>query len=518
MNTAAPPMRPPLDIAPYLLGAALLLPLLAYWRTTVSIEQIWARSDTFAHGYLIAPLSAWLIWRRRDAWRHLAPAPCWPALLPLLLCGVAWLLAELAAVQVLRQLALVAMLPLSVWAMLGTRVTRRLAFPLAFLLFAVPLGDSLIEPLMQLTASFTVAALRLSGIPVLHEGNNFTLPTGSWSVIEACSGLRYLVASATLGCLYAYLTYRSWQRRAAFILAATLLPVLANGLRAYLIVMLGHLSGMTQAMGIDHLLYGWLFFGMLMLTMFAVGGRWRQPEDDQRGGMAGDAGARASVATGCQPSAASLAAMGATLALALSAWPAYAWRLQGTSALPVDLPHLALAEGPATAFTDWQPAYLPPAATTRQFYLHAGRPVGVQLLYYRKQYEGSKLISSSNRLTRMTSVEWHLTSGQAHTVTLSGGRQLHVNEAQLDGSHQRLMVWHWYVIDGHATTSDLHGKLYQAWQQLLSGSDDGAAVMIFTAADDAGTARDTLRGFVSASNDALDQMLSTAGRRQGDAP
>ena len=86
---------------------------------------------------------------------------------------------------------------------MGLEVARTIAFPLAFTLMAVPIGEFLLPNLMNQTADFTVAALRLTGVPVYREGLYFTVPTGRWSVVEACSGLRYLIASLTLGLLFA---------------------------------------------------------------------------------------------------------------------------------------------------------------------------------------------------------------------------------------------------------------------------------------------------------------------------
>ena len=95
-------------------------------------------------------------------------------------------------------------------------------------------------------------------------------------MVEACSGLRYLIASLTLGFLYAYLTYRSLARRAIFVAVSVIVPIVANWLRAYMIVMIGHLSGMQYAVGVDHLIYGWLFFGVVMLILFWIGSIWRE--------------------------------------------------------------------------------------------------------------------------------------------------------------------------------------------------------------------------------------------------
>ena len=110
-----------------------LLPLAAYWSTAVSIVEIWARSETFAHGYLIVPISLWLAWQRRERLGEMTPAPFWPALLPLAGCGMLWLLADLGEVQVIRQYAFVAMFPLTALAVLGPRMARVIAFPLLFL-------------------------------------------------------------------------------------------------------------------------------------------------------------------------------------------------------------------------------------------------------------------------------------------------------------------------------------------------------------------------------------------------
>ncbi len=139
----------------------------------------------------------------------------------------------------------------------------------------MPIGEALIPPLMDWTADFTVAALKLSGIPVYREGTFFTIPSGNWSVVEGCSGLRYLIASITVGALYAYLSYRKLWKRVLFVALSVIVPIIANGLRAYMIVMIAHLSDMKLALGVDHLIYGWVFFGVVMLLLFWVGSYWR---------------------------------------------------------------------------------------------------------------------------------------------------------------------------------------------------------------------------------------------------
>lgn len=180
--------------AAWAVAAALLALLLLHRDTAGSMAAVWLRSQTFAHGLAIVPLSAWLVWRRRAMLAALPCRPAWGALPLLAVLGAAWLLATAAHVPVVRQYAFAAMIPAAVLGVLGLRQARAIAFPLLYLLLAVPFGEVFVPPLVDFTAWFTVAALQLAGIPVLREHNFLTLPTGDWSVVEACSGLRYLIA------------------------------------------------------------------------------------------------------------------------------------------------------------------------------------------------------------------------------------------------------------------------------------------------------------------------------------
>ena len=111
-----------------------------FWPTTWSTVAIWERSETFAHGYLIFPVSAYLIWSKRRELAHCSPEPDLRGLPLLAVFGLGWLLADLAGVLVVQQYSLVIMIPLLVWLILGKRVAG-LLFPLMFLLFAVPVGE-----------------------------------------------------------------------------------------------------------------------------------------------------------------------------------------------------------------------------------------------------------------------------------------------------------------------------------------------------------------------------------------
>lgn len=497
---------------------ALLLPCLVYAGTARSIVAIWQRSDTYAHGFVVLPISVWLIWRRRAQLLALAPRPCWPALGALLACGTAWLLAGYGDVQIARQYAFAAMLPLSALALLGAALARRIAFALLFMLLAVPFGESFIEPLIGVTADLTVAALRLSGVPVLREGNSFSIPSGNWSVVEACSGLRYLIASLTLGCLYAHLSYTTRRRQLLFVGLCALVPVAANGARAYLIVMIAHLSDMKLAVGVDHLVYGWLFFGLVMLLLFYVGGWWRETVPQVSAPPPASGAEPAPARTGGAPM--QLAALLLGLAASLSMWPAYAAYQERLNAGAVLTPLDGFLIGaPAAApFTDWRAEFAPATLELRRFYAGAGAPLGLHLLYYGDRRDGPKLVSSRNLLLPQQVPGWRQlgSAPRAGTVAqkgVGGGPRLDVRETLLAGPQGRLLVWSWYWIDGRRTASDYAGKLLQVREKLLVGSNDGAAVILFAAYDEhPEAAREVLRQFLAGHLTALERALAGVRR------
>jgi exosortase/archaeosortase family protein len=146
-------------------------------------------------------------------------------------------------------------------------------------MFSVPVGEFLIPQLQELTADITVWALKLTGIPVFRDGLYIAVPGGLFEVAVACSGIRYLIASFTLGTLFAYLNYTSLKKRSIFVLFSIFLPLLANGIRAFGIVIIAYSSDMKYATGVDHLVYGWLFFGVVILIMFSIGGMFSDPAE-----------------------------------------------------------------------------------------------------------------------------------------------------------------------------------------------------------------------------------------------
>ena len=487
--------------------AAIAIILATYWRTAESIVAIWWRSETFAHGFLIVPISIFLVWMRRREVAQIAPAPDALGLVIIALAGLTWLVADAGQVQVIQQYAMTAMIPAAVIAVSGRRVARALAFPLAFLLLGVPVGEVFIPPLMDWTAHFTVVALRLTGIPVYQQGTFFTIPSGTWSVVEGCSGLRYLIASITVGTLYAYLSYQKFWKRALFVVLSVVVPIIANGLRAYMIVMIADLSDMKLALGVDHLIYGWVFFGVVIFLLFWVGSFWRDapPAAPRITGAGSNSAPRGS---GARTAGAAFAAV--AVAAAWPLWAAHLERADQASGTPV-LAAPAGASGwavDAKPLTSWRPRYSGAAASMFGVYRKGDRTVALYLGYYPRQRRGEELVTTTNVMVVQKDPVWRQIAQAARTKDLGVG-PVDIRETELKSAGQSLLIWDWFRIAGHDLSNPYRAKLLLARERLLGRGSEGAAIILATPYDGRpGVAEATLREFANEMLPSIDATLA----------
>jgi exosortase A len=500
------------------IAAAWLAIAAAYWPTLTAMAAIWTRSETFAHGWVVLPLAVWLAWRGREnvAWHR--ARPWWPALIAVACAAAAWLVGTLAAAQSVEQVAFVVMLQATAVAILGPVVSRQLALPLALLLFLAPVGEFLVPMLIDWTADFTVAALRLTGVPVYREGNFFIIPSGAWSVVEGCSGIRYIVASLMAGLVFANLTYRSRSRRLAFVAAAIVVPLAANWLRAYMIVMLGHLSDNRIAAGVDHLVYGWVFFGLVMGAMFVVAARWREDAPvppaarSRAAGIAARPSARRvpgflGTAMGAVVLAASGAGVGAAIAGADSGITPRLGTIAGENGWS------ARAGTPVS----WQPHYHGQRATLHETFAKDGREVALFIAYYRDQAQGRELVNSQNGVVVPSEVQWRLAGSRRDTVPWDG-RAVPARLTAVVGPAERFLAADFYWVDGRVTASDYVAKALLVVARLLGRGDDAAAVVLYTRpGEDRAAAEASLDAFAADMSPAIARALARTRNDAGGA-
>ena len=255
------------------LGLVVAGVLALFARDAGDMAAIWWTSSTYEHCLMILPIIGWLVWQRREALAGIEPR-AWP--LPLIWVAIGalgWLIGEAGGVALARHLGLVLILQGAVAVLLGRGATATLLFPLFYALFLVPAGDMLVPPLQTMTARMCMLLLELVHVPAHLDGVFITTPAGWFKVAEACSGAKFLIAMIALGALVAHLGFLSWRRRALFMVVCVVVPVLANGVRAFATIWVAQFRGAEAAAGIDHVIYGWIFFAIVIALVLAAS--WR---------------------------------------------------------------------------------------------------------------------------------------------------------------------------------------------------------------------------------------------------
>lgn len=263
------------------LGIVACAILLLFHRDVIGMLSIWWNASTFGHCLFVPILIAWLVQQRLPGLRRLEPVAWVPGFLWLALGAFTWLLGEAAGVALFRHAALILMLQGAVVALLGPVVSRALLFPLFYAFFMIPVGEEIVAPLQLVTARLSMVLLGLSGVPAHMDGIFITTPTGYFEVAEACSGAKFVIAMTAYGALVCNVCFQSWPRRILFMAGALSLSVLANGVRAFATILVAHLTDIDAAVGFDHVLYGWIFFAIIMTVVMTMAWPFfdRRPSD-----------------------------------------------------------------------------------------------------------------------------------------------------------------------------------------------------------------------------------------------
>ena len=486
--------RSVLPLAGFSLLVALLVAL--EFSSLQAMWRVWGDSNTYTHGYLVFPLVAYLIYLNRQAFGRAAHEPIPSVALAVIMCGLIWVLSALMNVHVVGQLMFVTIVVLLCLGYFGIKKTSTILFPLAYLFFAVPMGEALVPKLMEFTADFTVWALRFTGLPVFRDGMYFSIPAGDFEVAKACSGIRYLMASFALGTLYAYLSFRSLKKQVIFGAMSLLVPIIANGLRAYGIVMIAHFSDMKYAVGVDHLIYGWLFFGLVMFLLFYVGGKFRSAEDMEISTLAPE------VAGATVPSA----KLGVTTILLVAALAlphlvgVYARQTNSNDVLLAKLPAASQSwQGPGDKTFSFEPNFSAAVSTASGHYQLDQSEVYLWVYRYPAFDSNHEMITETNRLADLK--RW--TVYQQRSRSMGTNSELSVIETELGDRREEYTVWHWYQLNDTVTNGRVKAKLAEA-KALLTGSlRVNQALVVLVTPERGEEAVATLEEFVKAHQEKL---------------
>ena len=452
--------------------------LLAFKGALAAMVAQWNISPMYSYGYTVPPISAYLIWSRREQLRR----PVVPARLGgVIVIGASLamlIVGQLAALQVLQQLAFIVAIAGVVLYLFGLRHLAICGPAIAYLLFMVPVWDAFTEPLhypfQNNSARLGVALMQSIGVPVYRDNTFITLPNLLIEVARECSGINYLVAVLALALPLALLRLQQTWRRVVMIVSALVIAALANGLRVALIGTLAYYEVGSPLHGPFHVLHGLFVAGIGYVVLF-VGLRLLQEKP-------------VAPAVPAAPAASPLPAplqwrRGEALAVAGVFWlmvfvglapETQAVSFAGAPQSPASLgswlrmparPPLDRSTDPA--FAAWGSA---DHTVREQYRSAAGRIVTLDVHLFAAQRQGSELINfNSSELHRLSSLT---------PVQRADGTVFNTNVWRRADRAELGMFW--YDLDGTSETGLYRTKLRTMWSALRSGGGHAAAVVLRT--------------------------------------
>jgi len=471
-------------IALALSGLALCL---LFRHDVADMASIWWNSSTFNHCLIILPIIGWLVWNRKDELAQLTPSVSLLGLLFVGLGAVGWLLGEAAGVALARHLGVVLMLQGSVVTLLGKAVARGLLFPLLYALFLVPFGEEFVPFLQSITAELSMVLLGLFGLPAHIEGVFITTPSGYFEVAEACSGVKFLIAMIALGVLTASLCFKSWWKRGLFLAICIVVPILANGIRAFATIYIADTNGIEFAESFDHVLYGWFFFAFVIVAVLALGWKFFDREIDEPAFDPKAIADNASVSSHARLY--TLAALVVVLAAVPMLWMS-ANAVVGSVHVPTGFaaPQIdGWEQSDAPMSYEWEATYIGADRMVQGRYRDTnGRVVDVAIAYFANQSEGRELVGFGQGGFPMET-EWSWVedsfappSGRAYRITAPGPVFREVFE---------------YMRVGETMTgSTSRAKLATMRARLLGGDQSAVGIVLSAEGRDA---RDTVESFLA---------------------
>ncbi|MEQ1516151.1 MAG: exosortase A [Usitatibacteraceae bacterium] len=497
---------------PGLAMASLALVAAIFWPTFSNLLALGRETDLTSNSALVILVSLILIWNLRAELVHLPIRPCLWGLAGLICIGFAWLAGELIFTRVLTQFAVLAMFPMAILTLLGTRWVEKLAFPFFLLIFAVPFWSPIVPTLVKWSAGFAELAIGASGVPVYRDGAHFIVPTGSWSIADTCSGVAFLSTSLLLGVLYAWTAYCSTTKRVVFIAGAAVIGVVGNGIRVYLTIMIAHLSN-NRFLRDDHYMFGWFLFAIFLFSFCWLGWRFRDANEASEGEAKSNG-----VVNDTTPSNSStakpivLSAISIAVFLVLIFWPiAKSTLLTSSASKGKSVPEISARNGWVrrdTPSIDWKPDVRNPSRIAIQSFEKNGRRIDVFFGTYENESWDSKLVSASNRLASLDDPNWSLADRGAASANLSSAA-LEVKSGIILHGTQKVLAWHWYWVGSRPTGSDARAKLEQLRMRLQGVQSSGTWVAIYTdASDSTGTAALALGDFAQEMGESMQNVIT----------
>ncbi len=453
-----------------------------YFDVLANMVSVWNGSETYSYCYLILPVVLYLLHEKREALLHQVPYQTSSIFIVILLIGqVGFLLASLVGVGILTHFAAYGSLICLIAIVYGWQFLKFAAFPLFFLVFSIPMGEELVPTLQEVTADISMVLVRMADIPVYREGLYIYIPNGTFEVAEACSGIRFLIATIVMGVLYGYVFYAMLWKRLVFIGISILVPIIANGIRAFGIIYIGHVTDMEHAVGADHLVYGWVFFAIVMALLIFIGNLWQDPSSELKSQQAkgkqtqNNASNIPTIKTGFTPSNYVIAV---TTLFVLVSKPAYLYFVIESKDLQLNKPPLVayLDELEQEAESSWYPQFNNADVQYHTNVEYNDENIAIYAAYFEEDNEHKELISSANRLFDIDKFSIQSTRRIHPNIDNLATEATVLHIVDIGGAKKRVLYW--YQVADIASSNKIQVKKAQLIEKLAGRSGAGYLLAI----------------------------------------
>lgn len=457
-------------------------------------------SDEYSHGYFIPIISLWMVWENRGKLADISEQSSWAGLFFVLAGLCLGFIGELATLFVITQYAFLLTLFGLCLSFVGWKGVRLLCFPLAYLLFMIPLPNFLYNNLSSylqlISSSLGVSVIRFCDISVYLQGNVIDLGAYQLQVVEACSGLRYLFPLASFGFLCAYFFKGSGWMRIILFISTLPITVLMNSFRIGVIGILVENWGIEQAEGFLHDFEGWVIFigclGILFIEMWLMVKLFFKGKGFSEVFVIGVDGAelvdyappvsqeKAQQTLGFPQSYA------ASLLLLVLVTP-FSFLMDDRVEVIPDRSRFTYFP---LQFSDWRGV----EESMEQQYIDAlkfddyimanysragdSSSVNFYVAYYASQRKGASVHSPKSC---MPGDGWRITEFQQKQlagIQVSGGQPLMVNRTIISKGEQKQLVYYWFQQRGRVMTNEYLVKWYLFWDAFTRSRTDGALVRL----------------------------------------
>ncbi len=467
--------------APFIFSIILIIGFLwIYFPILTNLFSELATNEDYSFGLLLPFVSGYIVYLK---WPQLLAGPWRPSWLGLVFMALGLFLTLLGqltvSVFIQRFSFLVALVGL-IFVFGGWSRFKQLGFPLLLLVLMIPgpvtIMKQLTVPLQLTSSSLSASFLQMLGIPAVQQGNVIDLGLRQLQVVQACSGLRYILSLIALGIIYCYFYQRCLWKAALLIISLIPAAIGANALR---LVAIGIFPALQE--GFLHQFSGWLIF----LLCFAFMGllNWllklSKGQSTQALNHPGSLGTAAKNLVPDKRISHTCYLLSAIALIFLFAH--FDWTLSNVQSKPLlkDLNYFPLQLG------DWQgrSSKIPDdlfKATGAEAYFNAEyvdpqkHLVSLWIAYYGRHSQGVDL--AHNPKICMVGSGWRITDSKIQYVAAG----MPVNALQMTKDNLRILVYYWHLQQGRWMVDKNTFKFFMGCNGLVKRRTDWALFRLIT--------------------------------------